>query len=54
MNSNELREYVRELNKRELLEHEQRRIQALNKIKQMREQLKEKNDGTDIHQRVRG
>lgn len=48
MNSNELREYVRELNKKELLEHERRRVEALNKIKKLREQLKEKNDGTHI------
>lgn len=48
MNSNELREYVKELNKRELLEHERRRIEALNKIKELRRQLKEKNDGTHI------
>lgn len=48
MNSNELREYVKKLNKRELLEHERRRIEALNKIKELRRQLKEKEDGTHI------
>jgi hypothetical protein len=54
MDSNELRDYVRELNKREAHEHELRRQQALNKIKELRKQLKEKSDGTNIHQRIPG
>lgn len=48
MNSNELQEHIRELNKKELLEHERRRVEAINKIKRLREQLKEKNDGVHI------
>jgi len=48
MMSNDLKEHIRELNKRELLEHERRRVEAINKIKELRKQLKEKNDGTHI------
>ena len=48
MNSNELKEYVKELNKQELLEHERRRIEALNKIKEMRRQIKEKENARNV------
>lgn len=54
MNSNELIEHVRRLNAQELVEHQRRRDEALNKIKRLREQIKETSDGIDIHQRVRG
>ncbi len=54
MDSNELRDYVRKLNEQEAVQHELRRQKALNKIKALREQAKEKENGTDIHQRVRG
>lgn len=40
MNSNQLREYVRELNKQEALIKEVRRQQALNKIKLLREKIR--------------
>lgn len=52
MNSNELIEHIRRLNAIEALETQQRREKALNKIKKLREQLKEKRNGIDIHQRV--
>jgi hypothetical protein len=42
LDSNELREYVRELNKRELVEHQRRREQALNKIYELRKRFKDK------------
>ncbi|CAB4137316.1 hypothetical protein UFOVP322_30 [uncultured Caudovirales phage] len=48
MNSNELQEHIRELNKRELLEHERRRVEAINKIKELRKQLKEKENGVNF------
>lgn len=54
MNSNELIEHIRRLNAIEALETQQRREKALNKIKKLREQLKEKRNGIDIHQRVCG
>ena len=44
MTSNELREYVRELNKQERVEHELRRQQALKRIRELREELKYKNN----------
>lgn len=51
MNSNELIEHIRKLNAQERAEHNRRREQALNKIKKLRRQLKEKEkDGTNIHQ----
>ena len=42
MNSNELIEYVRKLNEQERHQHELRRQEALNKIKQMRKEIREK------------
>lgn len=48
MESNELREYVKELNKRELEEHEKRKIIALKRIKELREQLKETSPVTRV------
>lgn len=47
MNSNELIEYVKELNKREALEQELRRQKAINRIKQLRQELKEKQRARD-------
>lgn len=43
MNSNELAEYVKELNKREAVEQELRRQRALAKIQALRKQIREKN-----------
>lgn len=48
MNSNELAEYVKELNKREAVEQELRRQQALNKIKQLRKQIHEARSKTTV------
>ena len=48
MNSNELRDHIRKLNQQELLEHERRRIEALNKIKEMRRQIKEKENARNV------
>lgn len=42
MNSNELREHVKKLNKTELAEHEQRKQTALNRIKELRQKMKDK------------
>lgn len=47
MKSNELKEHIQRLNAQEKIEHEFRRQKALNKIKQLREQLRSKE-----HQRV--
>lgn len=47
MNSNELIEYVKELNKREALETELRRQKAINRIQQLRRELKEKERARD-------
>lgn len=47
MNSNELIEYVKELNKREALETELRRHKAINRIQQLRRELKEKQRARD-------
>ncbi len=47
MNSNELVEYVKELNKREALETELRRQKAINRIQQLRKELKEKQRARD-------
>lgn len=41
MNSNELHEHVRKLNQEEKVQHELRRQQALNKIREMRRKIKE-------------
>lgn len=41
MDSNELQEHVRKLNERELLEHERRRVEALNKIRELRRSIRE-------------
>lgn len=54
MKSNQLIEHVRRLNEQEAREQDIRRQKALNKIKQLREQLRENRDGIDIHQRVCG
>lgn len=54
MDSNELREYVQKLNEQEAVQKEIRRQKALNRIKELRRQLKEKEIGNDIHQRIRG
>lgn len=40
MNSNELANHIRELNKQEQAEHEQRREAALKRIRELREQQK--------------
>jgi len=49
MNSNEtLMEQIRRLNEEQARIHEQRRIQALNKIKQMRLHQREKENGNVI------
>jgi hypothetical protein len=42
MDSNQLRDYVRELNKREQVEIEQRRQAALKRIRELREQQRQK------------
>ena len=42
MNSNELRDYVRDLNKKEQVEIEQRRQAAMKRIQALREELKYK------------
>jgi hypothetical protein len=44
MNSNELREYIRELNKQEQVQTEIRRQKALARIRELREQLKYNNN----------
>lgn len=50
-NPNEtMMEQIRRLNAEERVKHELRRQEALNKIKKLREQLKEKENGTHIHQ----
>lgn len=46
MTSNELREYVRELNKQEQIQTEIRRQRALARIKQLRESVKYTNKET--------
>ena len=53
MNSNQLIEHIRLLNAEEAKEKEIRRQLALNKIKYLREQIREKQNGIDIHQRIR-
>jgi hypothetical protein len=51
MNSHEtMMEQIRRLNAEEALKHEQRKHEALNKIKQMRLQQKEQNARTTIPQ----
>ena len=52
MNSHEtLLEQIRRLNKEEAVKHELRKQEALNKIKQMREQQKEKQKNEfNLHQ----
>lgn len=47
MNANELAEYVKELNKREAVEIELRRQKAINRIKQLRQELKENERARD-------
>jgi len=47
MTSDELVEYVKELNKRERLEIELRRQKAINRIQQLRRELKEKERARD-------
>lgn len=44
MNSNELRDYVRELNKQEAVEQELRRQKALNRIRELRRAMKEQQE----------
>ena len=44
MNSNELKEHIRKLNEQEQVQHEIRRQKALKRIRELREQLKYKND----------
>jgi len=41
MDSNQLIEHIRELNKQEAIEHERRRQEALNKIRELRRSQKE-------------
>jgi hypothetical protein len=45
MESNQFRDYIRELNKREAVEHELKRQAALKRIKLLRQQQKEKQNG---------
>lgn len=47
MNSNELREHVKRLNEQESVQIELRRQQALRRIRELREQLKEKSHEKD-------
>lgn len=47
MNSSELREYVKKLNEQEQVQHEIRRQKALKRIRELREQLKEKSHEKD-------
>jgi hypothetical protein len=54
MNSNELREYIRRLNLEEAKKHELRKQAALERIKQLRAEQKEKQNGIDIGQRIPG
>lgn len=44
MDSNELREHVKKLNAQEAVQHELRRQQALNKIRELRRQLREQQE----------
>lgn len=46
MNSNQLREHIQRLNQQERIETEQRRQKALDRIQQLREELKYKNKET--------
>jgi hypothetical protein len=41
MDSNQLVEHIRELNKQEALEHDKRRQEALNKIRELRRSIRE-------------
>lgn len=57
MNSNELREYVQELNKKEQIEHELKRQKALKRIRELRAELKykiekETKNGNSIRERI--
>lgn len=47
MPNNQLMEQIRRLNEQERLEHEQKRIKALNKIKELRERQKREQDVRD-------
>jgi hypothetical protein len=47
MTSNELREHIRRLNKKEAVEIELRRQKAINRINQLRQELKEKQRARD-------
>jgi len=48
MNRNDLSEHIRRLNLEEARKHEQRRFEAINRIKQLRKELKEKNCARDV------
>lgn len=53
METNELLEQVRKKNEEEAVQHELRRQAALNKVRELRRQIKEKqNDNNDILRRI--
>jgi len=45
---NDLKEHILRLNLEEARKHEQRRLEAINRIKQLRKELKEKNCARDV------
>lgn len=52
MDSNQLLDHVRALNKRELVEHEQRKQAALKRIRELREHIRQTKEESNVNERI--